>query len=159
MEADTKAELRSLAANCSACGAEALRPTAAYCLVCGKKLGEDYQPLDSLRSSYRLQGRSFLIENTRTETSPDLFTVNRNPVSEVSWACLVYSLVPYIGVLFVPFTILIGGVGFGVFLSKPARGGGRLALVSIGLSFVVLGVQVFLWWLLYIVPELARRPI
>lgn len=142
---------------CVACGAVALRETAMYCLVCGKQLSEDYQPLDTLRSSNRLQGKAFLIENQESEAPRDLFAVNRNTVSEMAWACFVYSLVPYLGIIFIPFTILIGTAGIGVFLRRPALGGGKLAGVSMGLSVVVFGVQVFLWWLLYIIPELAGR--
>lgn len=148
---------RDQARKCPACGAEAVRAAAVYCLICGKDLGEGYQPLDTLRSSYRLQGRAFLIENNKSEEPRDLFAVNRNTVSEMAWACFVYSLVPYLGILFVPFTILIGTAGIGVFLRRPALGGGKLAGVSIGLSFVVFGAQIFLWWLLYIIPELAGR--
>ncbi|MCO6511207.1 MAG: hypothetical protein J5I65_10495 [Aridibacter famidurans] len=148
---------RETGRKCPACGADAVRAAAAFCLICGKDLGEDYQPLDTLRSSYRLQGRAFLIENNKSEEPRDLFAVNRNTVSEMAWACFVYSLVPYLGILFVPFTILIGTAGVGVFLRRPALGGGKLAGVSIGLSFVVFGAQIFLWWLLYIIPELAGR--
>ncbi len=57
------------AKNCSACGAEARRGDAQFCLICGKLLREDYQPLDSLRASYRLQGQSFLIENAKAQRS------------------------------------------------------------------------------------------
>jgi hypothetical protein len=35
---------------CLACGTPAQREFAKYCLVCGKFLLEDYQPLDSLRA-------------------------------------------------------------------------------------------------------------
>lgn len=158
MSSDLKEKRREkIGRKCAACGAVALRETAAYCLVCGKHLVEDYQPLDTLRSSYRLQGKAFLLENKRTEGPQDLFAVNRNTVSEMAWACFVYSLVPYLGVIFVPFTILIGIAGIGVFLRRPALGGAKLAGVSMGLSVVVFGVQVFLWWLLYIIPELAGR--
>ncbi|HUF03458.1 MAG TPA: hypothetical protein VMM38_04710 [Aridibacter sp.] len=150
-------DARRTGLKCPACGAEAVRASAVYCLICGKHLREDYQPLDTLRSSYRLQGRSFLLENKRNEEPRHLFAVNRNTVSEMAWACFVYSLVPYLGILFVPFTILIGTAGIGVFLRRPSLGGGKLAGVSIGLSVVVFGVQVFLWWLLYIIPELAGR--
>jgi len=141
---------------CPACGAEQARPEANYCLTCGKLLGEGYEPLDSLRSSYRLQGRRFLMENRRPDDSDDLFEINRNPVSQLAWACFVYSLVPYLGILFVPFTFLIGIVGLGIFIRRPAAGGARLAVASMGLSFPVIGAQVFLWWLLYIIPELGR---
>ena len=142
---------------CPACGATDLRAGASYCLTCGKLLSEDYQPLDSLRSSYRMQGRRISHADPTPEKTADLFSINRNSVSEVAWACFVYSLVPYLGILFVPFTIMIGSLGLGVYLRRPVLGGARLAGVSIGLSFVVFGVQVFLWWLLYIIPELAGR--
>jgi len=114
-------------------------------------------PLDTIRSSNRLHSKTFLMENSDRQVPADLFAVNRNTVSEMAWACFVYSLVPYLGILFVPFTILIGLAGFGVFVRRPFLGGARLAGVSIGLSFVVFGVQIFLWWLLYIVPELTKR--
>jgi len=142
---------------CSACGMEARRGNAKFCLVCGKILREDYQPLDTLRSSYRLQGQSFLVENAKREEVTNLFKQNENSVSQMAWACFVYSLVPYLGILFIPFTFVVGGCGYFVSLRQPHLGGRKLALVSFGLSFVVLAVQVFLWWLLYIIPELAKQ--
>ncbi len=65
-------------------------------------------------------------------------------------------MVPYIGIVFIPFTVGAGLVGLGFSLRQIAAGGAKLSLVSIGLSFVVLALQIFLWWLLYIVPELGR---
>ncbi len=119
---------------------------------------EDYQPLDTLRSSYHLQGKSFLVENAPPkEEIKDLFEINKNSVSETAWACFVYSMVPYLGILFVPFTLIIGGLGLVISAKNPALGGRKLSLASFGLSFPVLGIQIFLWWLLYIVPELAKR--
>lgn len=143
---------------CSACGTQAERDTAKYCLVCGKVLSEDYQPLDTLRSSYRLQGKSFLVENAETaEEITDLFAINRNPVSEMAWASFVYSMVPFLGILFIPVTFVIGICGVGVSLQHPKAGGKQLSLISMGLSFPILGIQIFFWWLLYIIPELAGR--
>lgn len=141
--------------NCVACGSSVERDAAKYCLVCGKILSEDYQPLDTLRSSYRMQGRSFLVENAETEPIKDLFEINKNTVSEMAWASLVYSMVPYLGVLFIPLTLIAGTYGYGVALRHPRVGGGKLALISVGLSFFVLAMQIFLWWLLYFIPELS----
>lgn len=141
---------------CAACGAAPARDLANYCLVCGKTLDEDYQPLDSLRSSYRLQGRAYLLENGAGPTGGDLFAVNRNSVSETAWASCVYSMVPYIGVVFVPFTILASLLGVGIALKNPATGGFKMSLAAFGLSFLVIAVQLFLWWLLYIIPDLGR---
>lgn len=138
---------------CTACGAQASRETAKYCLVCGKFLGEGFQPLDTLRASYRLQGKAFDFQ--QTEQTADLFEQNKNGISQTAWACLVYSMVPYLGILFVPFTFFIGGFGYAAALRQPHLGGRKLALMSIALSFAVLAVQIFLWWLLYIIPELG----
>lgn len=140
---------------CVACGAKGARDTAKYCLVCGKLLREDYQPLDRLRSSYNLQGKSFGFLSNKKEISDDLFEINRNPIAETAWACCVYSFVPYLGILFVPFTFLIGSLGFAAAVRNPELGGRKMSLASIGLSFIVLAVQIFLWWLLYIIPELG----
>ena len=138
-----------------ACGAETNRDTAKFCLVCGKLLREDYQPLDRIRSSYGLQGKSFGFLSKKKEPSEDLFYTNRNPVSETAWACCVYSFVPYLGILFVPLTFLIGSLGYAAAVKNPELGGRKMSLTSIGLSFVVLGVQIFLWWLLYIIPDIG----
>jgi hypothetical protein len=142
---------------CSACGAEARRGNAKFCLVCGKLLREDYQPLDTLRASYRMQGRAIEFQTTEIEEIKDLFEQNKNTVAQTAWACLVYSFVPYLGILFIPFTFMIGGFGYLTALREPELGGRRLALISISVSFIVLAMQIFLWWLLYIIPELGRQ--
>jgi hypothetical protein len=141
---------------CSACGAEARRRNAKFCLVCGKFLREDYEPLDRLRASYRLQGKSVSLERAEKKEIKNLFEQNENSVSQTAWACFVYSLVPYLGILFIPFTLFIGGFGCIVAQRRPHLGGRRLALISMSLSFVVLAVQIFLWWLLYLIPKLGR---
>jgi hypothetical protein len=142
---------------CSACGTEARRRNAKFCLTCGKFLREGYQPLDSLRASYRLQGKTFALEEQKREEIETLFERNKNTVSETAWACVVYSFVPYLGILFVPIAFLIGSFGVLVSYRKPYLGGRRLSLVSICLSFVVLVIQIFLWWLLYIIPEIGKQ--
>jgi len=151
-----KADSSGVVVRCSACGAPATRERANYCLVCGKTLLEDYQPLDTLRSSYRLQGRGYLLENQKREGEQDLFEVNRNPISETAWASCVYSMVPYVGVIFIPFTLVAAFLGFGVSLRYSAAGGAKLSAAAFGLSFLILAIQVFLWWLLYVIPEMGR---
>ncbi len=141
---------------CSACGAQAQRETAQFCLICGKLLREDYQPLDRLRASYNLQGKTFDFHPKKREETPNLFEENKNTISQTAWACFVYSMVPYLGILFVPLTFLIGGYGFIAAHRQPQMGGRKLSLVSFILSFVVLAGQIFLWWLLYIIPELGK---
>lgn len=142
---------------CAACGAKASRESAKFCLVCGKYLRDDYQPLDNLRASYRLQGQSFLIENTAREEITDLFPENKNSISDAAWACLVYSFVPYLGILFVPLALVVGILGAAVSFRRPNLGGRKLSLSSVALSFVVLAIQIFLWWLLYFIPEIGKQ--
>lgn len=142
---------------CSACGAEARRINAKYCLVCAKLLKEDYQPLDTYRSSHRLQGQSFLVENAESKEITDLFAREENTVSLTAWACFVYSMVPYLGILFIPFTFIIGSFGMAVSYRQPHLGGRKLALTSMAMSLPILIVQIIFWWLLYIIPELSGR--
>ena len=141
--------------SCPACGTQPARETARYCLVCGKVLSEDYQPLDTYRSAHRLQGKSFLVENGEKEEIEDLFARSENNIAQIAWACFVYSMVPYIGILFVPFTFVIGVFGLVTYYRYPKLGGRRLVMLSMGMSFVVLAIQVFLWWLLYLIPKMV----
>jgi hypothetical protein len=140
---------------CSACGADARRGNAKFCLVCGKLLREDYQPLDRLRASYRLQGRSFEFKAGEAEEVKDLFEQNKNSVAQTAWACLVYSLVPYLGILFIPLTFFIGGFGYVAARRRPQLGGRRLALYWIAAIFVVLAVQFFMCWLLFFITVMG----
>jgi hypothetical protein len=148
---------------CSACGSDAQRRSAKFCSVCGKLLLEEYQPLDRFRASYRLQGKSFIVEkdrepeNNAVKEAENLFDENKNSASETARAFVVYSLVPYLGILFCPFAILIGGIGIFVSCRKPYLGGGRTSVYSIALGFIMFAVQVFLWWLLYFIPEIGKR--
>ncbi len=141
--------------NCSACGATIRREFAKFCRVCGKLLLEDYEPLDTLRASYRLQGKSFQFE--QKEKITNLFAENKNSASSTASAFVVYSLVPYLGILFCPGAFLMGGIGIFVSHRKPFLGGGRTSLYSLVLSVVIFTIQILLWWLLYIIPELGRN--
>ncbi len=144
--------------SCSACGAMGLRGSAKFCLVCGKLLAEDYQPLDSIRSSYGLQRMVLDTGSERFADAPGLFMSEyRNTASQLAWACFIYSLVPYLGILFVPVTIVFGVAGHSI-ASRRGETGDR-SLRAIALSFVVLAVQMLLWWLLYVIPTLGHQPI
>lgn len=143
---------------CSACGANIEREFSKFCRVCGKLLREDYQPLDRLRASYRLQGKSFRFEKRVEEIEPEnLFEENRNSASTTASAFVVYSLVPYLGILFCPGAFLMGGIGAVRAHRQPFLGGGKNSLYSIALSVIIFALQILLWWLLYIIPELGRN--
>lgn len=143
--------------HCSACGAESRRLSAKFCFTCGKLLNEGYQPLDTLRASYRMQGKSFLRENSvSVNDSADIFQREQNDMAQSAWACCVYSMVPYLGILFIPITLILGALGIAAAVRHPRLGGRQIAMVSVGLSFLILFLQVFLWALLYIIPELGK---
>jgi len=135
-----------------ACGKTVTEPGLASCPVCDKLLSEDYQPLDTIRSAYRLQQKSLTEIGSSQQ---NLFEQNKNHISHTAWACVVYSLVPYLGVLFIPFAFIAGTVGYFVSLKLPHLGGRRLATICVSLSFLILGIQILLWWLLYLVPHLS----
>jgi hypothetical protein len=137
---------------CAGCGAEISDHRARSCPVCDKLLSEDYQPLDIIRSAHRLQKKNLNFDDLSAQ---DLFERNKNHISQTAWACVVYSLVPYLGVLFIPFAVATGGLGYYVSVRRPQMGGGRLAVACISLSVLVLAIQLILWWLLYIIPQLS----
>lgn len=142
---------------CSACGGAIERELSKFCPVCGKLLLEEYQPLDNLRASYRLQGKSFQFENRIEKAAPEnLFEEDKNSASATASAFVVYSLVPYLGILFCPGAFLMGGIGAFKARRQPFLGGGKRAVYSIALSVVIFAIQILLWWLLYIIPELGR---
>jgi hypothetical protein len=151
----SKARFTNHSLICAACGGQTQRQFAKFCQVCGKSLHEDYEPLDVLRASYRLQGKSFPLEQKREIVN--LFETNKNSASDTAAAFVVYSLVPYLGILFCPGALLMGGVGIFVSYRKPYLGGRKKSAYSIFLSVVVFAMQILLWWLLYYIPELGRQ--
>lgn len=147
----------NITVSCSACGASAVRGSAKYCLVCGKLLAESYQPLDTIRSSYGLQRTVLNTGSETVVTGDNLFEpANHNAASQFAWACFVYSLVPYLGIFFIPFTIAAAFAGLVASSRRPQIGGGSQAMSILGMSVLVLAFQLLLWWLLYIIPELGH---
>lgn len=67
-------------------------------------------------------------------------------------AFVTYSLVPYLGILFCPGAVMMGIVGCVVSYRTPQRAGWRTSLASVAAGLLILGVQAFLWWLLYKIP-------
>lgn len=85
-------------------------------------------------------------------------TQNRNGASTTAIAFVTYSLVPYLGILFCPGALLMGSLGVVQSYRAPQQGGRRASYTSIALTLVIFCIQVFLWWILYKVPEWAQRP-
>ncbi|MCS6873272.1 MAG: hypothetical protein N2Z23_06130 [Pyrinomonadaceae bacterium] len=134
---------------CVICGIE--MTSQKTCIVCGKTLSEEYQPLDFLRSSYHLHGKT-LIENNLE----NIFQENKNTASEIALACLVYSLVPYLGIIFLPLALLSVSYAFAVSYKKQNTAGKKLALICFTLSLLLFSAQILLWWLLYLIPKTVK---
>jgi hypothetical protein len=139
---------------CPACGGERSRSKARFCADCGKLLAEDYEPLDTIRASYRLQ-RQTLIAQRPLEMKTALFETETNATTQTAWACVVYSMVPYLGILFIPIAFAVSGFGY-FSVGKSVTRDKRMAARCFGLSIVILVVQVGLWWLLYLIPKLSQ---
>ena len=155
---------------CAACGAAARRAGARFCETCGRRLDEDYFPTESLRASYSFErGAGAARPNRRREGSGarrpaaararprvEFMPVKReNGAATTGLAFVTYALVPYLGILFCPGALVMGGVGLWRAHRAPQLGGGRASALSLLLGLVILCVQLLLWWLLYKVPEWA----
>jgi hypothetical protein len=79
-----------------------------------------------------------------------------NNVLATGRAFAIYSLVPYLGIVFCPGAVLMGGLGVVRSYYSPEIGGRNSSYLIIVIGSVVLGGQLLLWWLLYKVPEWAR---
>ena len=70
-------------------------------------------------------------------------------------AFVTYSLIPYLGILFCPGAVVMGIVGWLTSARSPENEARRASSACTLAGLVMLGVQVFLWWLLYKVPSWA----
>ncbi len=83
-----------------------------------------------------------------------LFSDEGDLRGDVAWAGLVYSMVPYLGILFVPFALGASIFGFVRPRHRPSHERYRFVFLA-GLSVVILAIQIFLWWLLYFIPKMG----
>jgi hypothetical protein len=151
---------------CHACGVEARRVEARFCSACGRSLDESYLPADALRASYNLQQRRALSHSKgRTVSKPlkssmsSIFPArNSNGASTTALAFVTYSLVPYLGILFCPGALLMGSIGLYNSYRAPERGGRRASYMGLILGVLIFCAQLFLWWILYKIPEWAGKP-
>jgi hypothetical protein len=67
-----------------------------------------------------------------------------------------YSLVPYLGILFCPGTLVFGSLGLIKSYKGSQIGGRATSYFSLLAGTVVLILQLLLWWVLYKVPFWAR---
>ena len=78
-----------------------------------------------------------------------VFGENKPFASSAVWACVVYSLVPFVGVIFVPFVFVFGVVA--------VVRGERPVFKAMAAGVVILIAQLVLWWLLYAVPKWGQQ--
>lgn len=83
-------------------------------------------------------------------------TRNLNGASTTALAFATYALVPYVGILFCPGALLMGGIGLVRAYRAPHVGGGRASALGVALGVLLLCAHLVLWWILYKVPEWTR---
>jgi len=86
------------------------------------------------------------------------FTKDSNGAATTALALVTYALVPYLGILFCPGAVLLGGVGMWRARRAPHLGGRRASILSVVMGLVILCAQLLLWWILYKVPEWTQQP-
>ncbi len=148
---------------CPQCGTNEHRGSARFCIKCGQEL-EDvaYLPAAALRATYHLerQRQSALSQkNSEMTMRQPLFkknsSPNRNGASSTAMAFATYALVPYLGILFCPGAVLMGGIGLIRQWRVPNLGGRNASYAGVVFGITIFGAQVFLWWILYKVPQWA----
>src|ERR1043165_7731960 len=149
---------------CAQCGVAARRAEARFCSACGRPLDESYLPADALRASYSSHHRRVLsrrssgesVKPVKSSMSSSLYPKNRNGASTTAMAFVTYSLVPYLGILFCPGAVLMGGIGLFNSYSAPERGGRRASYLGVTFGLLIFCAQLFLWWILYKIPQWTR---
>ena len=158
---------QSRARVCPSCGVTARRVDARFCSACGHSLDESYLPADALRASYNLQSRRQRVASKsgnlasakplKSSMSSIFPARNSNGASTTALAFVTYALVPYLGILFCPGALLMGGIGLYNSYRAPERGGRKASFLGLALGLLIFCAQLFLWWILYKIPEWAGR--
>lgn len=148
---------------CPACGNLARRVEARFCSACGRSLDENYLPADALRASYNVPHRRIVSRNNVGKSKPlknsmssIMPAMNRNGATMTALAFVTYALVPYLGILFCPGALVMSVVGLYHSYRAPERGGRRTAYLCLAFGLLILCAQLFLWWILYRIPQWRR---
>jgi len=157
--------------SCPACGTGARRISARFCSTCGRSLDRlGYRPADSLRASYHQHRARIAVSSAaapkwvragrkpvraRATSQKSVFPHNINAATATAIAFVLYSLVPYFGILFCPGAIVMGGIGlFQMRGGAPHEAGRHASAFAILTGLLLFCVQGLLWLLLYRVPQL-----
>jgi hypothetical protein len=83
---------------------------------------------------------------------------NGDGIAATARAFATYSLVPYLGILFCPGAVLMGGLGVArSYRLATASRYRTTCYVSLATGVIVLVIQLLLWWILYKIPEWAKE--
>jgi hypothetical protein len=93
----------------------------------------------------------------KSTTASSLYPANNNGASTTALAFVTYALVPYLGILFCPGAVLMGGVGLYNSYRAPERGGRRASFLGVTFGVLIFCAQLFLWWILYKIPQWTGR--
>ncbi len=156
--------------SCPACGTGARRISARFCSTCGRALDRlGYRPADSLRASYHQHRARIAVSpaaapkwvrarrkplRAGTASQKVIFPHNVNAATATALAFLLYSLVPYFGILFCPGAIVMGGIGLFQMRGAPTEACRPASAFVILTGLLLFCVQALLWLLLYRVPQL-----
>ena len=88
-------------------------------------------------------------------TEQSLFEPEERLSSNAAWACNVYALVPYLGILFLPVAFVLAAFDFSRARRSRKPYDARLAITASVTSLFLLAYQLLLWSLLYIIPEVG----
>jgi hypothetical protein len=80
-----------------------------------------------------------------------------NDASATARAFVIYSLVPYLGILFSPGAVVMSGFDLLKSYRDQQRVARTAACVTLILGTLILIGQLLLWWILYKVPEWASQ--
>ena len=84
-----------------------------------------------------------------------MLSPQQSTLAATARAFATYSLVPYLGILFCPGAVLVGG--FGAVRYRRVAGSNRnVCYLSAIVGLIILVVQLLLWWILYKVPLWAK---
>ncbi|MEQ1762524.1 MAG: hypothetical protein ABL984_05180 [Pyrinomonadaceae bacterium] len=95
------------------------------------------------KDSGQFEGSSVVAEDRNFLFEEKLFA------GSAVWACAVYSLVPFVGVVFVPF-IFVFGIGSLIAGASLHR---QTAFRAMCAGVLIAAFQLVLWWLLYAAPK------
>lgn len=139
---------------CAACGSGASRSGARFCSTCGHSLSGDYAPAALLQASYHQRRMAAFGASLNSEPAA-LMISRQNNLTAGAFAFVTFSVVPFLGVLFCPFALLLGMCSWLQSTRHPNPIRTVRPAIAVALAVVISGVQLSLWWMLVNVTTMA----